>query len=136
MAKKAKPNKKIAKIKARVAKKAKKVIKKRRIAGKKPAKKNKGARMPFKAVLESASQGELIGEITHFYGGIGVGIVKVLQPISIGDNIKIKGPTSDFSQRIESMQYEHQSIDKAEKDKEVGIKVKDKVREGDKIYRI
>lgn len=75
-----------------------------------------------------------IGEITHYFGNIGVAIIKFKQETKIGEMIKIKGARSDFEQKIESMQYEHQPIEIAKKNQEVGVKVKEKVYEGDKIY--
>lgn len=75
-----------------------------------------------------------IGEITHYFGNIGVAIIKPRQEIRIGETVKIKGAHSDFEQKIESMQYEHQPVEIAKKNQEVGVKVKEKVHEGDKIY--
>lgn len=74
------------------------------------------------------------GAITHYYSGIEVAIIKFDKPISVGQKITIQGATTDFSQEIKSMQYDHKDIQAAKADQEVGIKVKDKVREGDKVY--
>ena len=75
-----------------------------------------------------------IGEVTHYFGGIQVAIVKFNKPIKKGEMIKFKGATTEFSQEIESMQYDHKDIESAKKGQEVGIKVKEKVREGDLVY--
>ena len=75
-----------------------------------------------------------IGEVTHFFGHISVAIVKFNKKVSVGDVIHFKGAHTDFSQTIDSMQYEHQEIKDAKKGQEVGIKVKEKVREGDEVY--
>ncbi len=77
-----------------------------------------------------------IGEITHYFSKIGVAVAKFNQPVKIGEKIKIKGATTEFEQEIESMQVNHQDIKQAKKGQEVGIKVKEKVREGDKIYLV
>ena len=53
---------------------------------------------------------------------------------TIGQNVAFQGATTDFSQDVASMQFDHKSIDKAPKGKEIGIKVKKKVREGDMVY--
>lgn len=75
-----------------------------------------------------------IGQVTHFYDHLGVGIVKLAKPLKVGDKIHIKGHTSDFAQTIESIQLNHKEIDSAKKGDEVGVKVSDKVREGDEVY--
>lgn len=75
-----------------------------------------------------------IGKVTHYYGGIGVAIVKFNREVKIGDSIRFKGAHTDFSQKIESMQYDHKDIEKAKKGQEVGIKVDEKVREGDEVF--
>lgn len=75
-----------------------------------------------------------IGEVTHYYGGIGVAIVKFKKSVKVGDRVRFKGATSDFEETIKSMQYNHEDIKEAKKNQEVGIKVGDKVREGDEIY--
>jgi len=75
-----------------------------------------------------------IGEVTHYYGGLGVAIVKFNQEVSDGANIAFQGKTTDFSQNLESMELDRKPIMKAPKGKEIGIKVKKKVREGDNVY--
>ncbi|MEK7542751.1 MAG: translation elongation factor-like protein [Patescibacteria group bacterium] len=77
-----------------------------------------------------------IGEVTHFFSGINVAIVKFNKPVKIGTEIRFKGATTDFEETIKSMQYDHKDIDIAKKDQEVGIKIEDKVREGDLVYPI
>jgi putative protease len=77
-----------------------------------------------------------IGEITHYYSGIGVAIIKFNQPIKKGEEIAIRGAHTDFTQIIDSIQYDHKDIGEAKKGQEVGIKVKEKVREGDKVYSV
>lgn len=75
-----------------------------------------------------------IGVVTHFYGGIKVAIVKFKKPMKRGATIKIKGATTDFEQKITSMQYDHADIAVAKKGQEIGMKVSKKVREGDGIF--
>jgi len=78
----------------------------------------------------------LAGKITHYYKGIGVAAVDVSDYLEVGNLIHIKGHTTDFEQKIESIQVEHKSITRAEKGQTVGITVKDYVREHDLVYRI
>jgi putative protease len=75
-----------------------------------------------------------VGKITHIYSKIGVAIVKFSKPVAVGQTVRFKGNSTDFTQSIESMQYEHQQIKKAAKGQEVGIKVDEKVHEGDQIF--
>lgn len=75
-----------------------------------------------------------IGEVTHYYGGIGVAIVKFKQNVDVGVMVNFKGSHTDFTQKINSMQYDHKDIKTAKKGQEVGIKVDEKVREKDEIF--
>lgn len=86
--------------------------------------------MPKKAVEKP------IGVVTHFYGGIGVAIIKFNKAVKRGVQVRFHGATTDFSQALDSMQYEHKDIDSAPKGKEVGVKVGDRVREGDEIFEV
>lgn len=79
--------------------------------------------------------GKLIGEVTHFYGGLSVAIVKFREPVRVGDAVRFFGATTDFSETIKSMQYDHKDITEAKKGQEIGIKVEGKVREGDEVYK-
>ncbi len=75
-----------------------------------------------------------IGEVTHFYGHLGVAIVKFNKSVKVGGKLAFKGVTTDFEEKVQSMQYDHKSIEEAKKGQEVGIKVKEKVREGDQVF--
>ncbi len=75
-----------------------------------------------------------IGEITHYYGKISVAIVKFNREVEVGELIHFKGVHTDFTQKIDSMQYDHKDIKSAKKGQEVGIMVKEKVHEGDEVY--
>lgn len=86
-------------------------------------------------VLRQA-QNKPVGVVTHYYGGIEVAIVKFSKPVKKGIEVNFKGVTTDFNQKVDSMQYEHKNIDLAKKGQEVGIKVEDKVREGDEVYLV
>ncbi|PIR97946.1 MAG: translation elongation factor-like protein [Candidatus Colwellbacteria bacterium CG10_big_fil_rev_8_21_14_0_10_42_22] len=77
-----------------------------------------------------------IGEITHYFGGIEVAVVKFNKKMKAGDKVCFKGATTDFEQKLDSMQLDHKEVKEAAKGKEVGIKVSDKVRAGDKVYEV
>ncbi len=75
-----------------------------------------------------------VGEVTHYYGGLGVAIVKFNKEIPSGTNLSFHGVTTDFSQNVDSMELDRKPVMKAPKGEEIGIKVRKKVREGDKVY--
>jgi len=77
-----------------------------------------------------------VGEVTHYWGKIVVAGIKLTATLSQGDTIRIKGATTDFEQAVGSMQIENQNIETAKKGQEIGIKVKDKVRRGDTVYKV
>ena len=79
---------------------------------------------------------ELVGKITHYFGKIEVGIIELGKKLNVGDTIHIKGGTTDFEQEIKSMQIEHEQIEKAKKGDVIGLKVKEKVREEDEVYKV
>jgi translation elongation factor EF-1alpha len=85
---------------------------------------------------EKEPEGELIGEITHYFGHCKAGIVKLTSPLSLGNTIHIKGHTTDFRQKINSLQMDHKPIEAAEKGQEAGFVVKKRVRTGDKVYKV
>lgn len=76
-----------------------------------------------------------IGEVTHFYDKISVGIVKLKAPVKSGEVVRFHGRKTDFVQAVASMQLAHKPIEKAPRGKEVGIKVGQIVHEGDLVYR-
>jgi len=77
---------------------------------------------------------KLIGKITHYYGNIGVGIIELIGNLKVGDTVHIKGKSTDFEQEVDSIQIEHQPVDKAKKGDVVGIKASQKVKEDDEVY--
>lgn len=80
---------------------------------------------------------KLVGQITHYFTNIGVAVVKVVNgEIKKGDKIHIKGATSDFEQLVDSMQVEHQEVEKAKKGIVFGLKIAQHVKEGDDVYRV
>lgn len=75
-----------------------------------------------------------IGKISHYYDKIGVGIIELAGVLKVGDTIKIKGKDTDFEQAVDSIQIEHEPIEKAKKGDVIGIKMNQKVKEGDEVY--
>lgn len=78
-----------------------------------------------------------IGEVSHYFTRIGVAAVKITADVlNVGDTIHIKGHTTDFQQVIESMQIEHVQVKSAKAGEVIGLKVKEHVREGDRVYKV
>ena len=75
-----------------------------------------------------------VGTVVHFFDRIGVGIVKLGGKLKVGDKVRIQGGTTNFEQEISEIQFEHKSISEGKKGQEVGVKAKEKVREGDGVY--
>ncbi len=80
---------------------------------------------------------EEIGRITHYFSKINVGILELSKgTLKVGDSIHIKGHTTDFYQKVESIQVEHVSVDSAKPGEPVGIKVESPVRENDIVFKV
>lgn len=81
-------------------------------------------------------QEKQIGSISHYYGNINVGIIELSDVLKVGENIHIKGHTSDFTQTVDSMQIEHNIVQEAKAGDFVGIKVGQKVHPHDKVFKV
>ncbi|MBU1102720.1 hypothetical protein KJ853_03645 [Patescibacteria group bacterium] len=79
---------------------------------------------------------KLIGKISHYYNNIGVGIIELTDKLARGEKIHVKGSSTDFEQAVDSMQVEHEEIEAAKTGDAVGLKVAQKVKEGDEVYRV
>jgi len=75
-----------------------------------------------------------IGEVTHFYGNIGVAIITLSGKLSKGDKVKFESNGKEFEQVIDSMQADHKDIDSAKKGDVIGIKVEEKIGEGAEVF--
>jgi putative protease len=85
---------------------------------------------------EILEEGKLIGKITHYFGNIGVAVIKLSDKLKVGDTIRIVGGETDFTQNVDSMEMEHQKIEEAKKGESIGLKVDQKVREDYKVYKL
>lgn len=80
------------------------------------------------------AEGLIVGKVIHFFPKVKVAVFKVDKGrVSVGDTIRIKGHTTDFSQKIGSMEIDHEKVDSVSKSHEAAIKVKKRTRIGDKI---
>ena len=101
---------------------AKKVSAKRTV--KRPAPKVKKAKV------------KLLGKIEHYFDKIGVAAMKLGDSLRVGDTVRIEGGAVAFTQQIASMQIEHEAVQAAKKGDEIGFKVKQKVREGYRVFKV
>lgn len=139
--------KKVAQKKAKRSSRPKRVVRKARRPAKKikktahrrPAKRSGSSNVPARG--GSASGGEPrtpnakpIGVVTHFYNHIKVAIVKFKKPVRVGTNVRFRGATTDFTQALQSLQYDHKPIALAPRAKQIGVKVLKRVREGDGVF--
>ncbi|MFH1593128.1 MAG: hypothetical protein ABID09_00335 [Candidatus Omnitrophota bacterium] len=91
----------------------------------------------FKKKRSLAELGKPIGEITHFFPHVKAAVIKLKSStLSVGDIIYVKGHTTDFEQKVNSIQVDHAPIDEARSGQEVGLRVRSKVRHGDKVYKV
>ena len=79
---------------------------------------------------------EEVGKVTHYFTKIEVAVVDLTAPLSAGDRIAIKGATTDLEQTVESIQIEHEDVTTAKAGQSIGLKVKERVRENDVVYKI
>jgi translation elongation factor EF-Tu-like GTPase len=79
---------------------------------------------------------ELAGEVTHFFGKINVGIVKLSGGLKNGDSIAVRGHGADFTQKVESMEINREAVEEASAGQEIGLRLSEPAKEGCKVYRI
>ena len=77
-----------------------------------------------------------IGQISHYYGHINVGIILLSDALKVGETIHVKGHSEDFTQPVDSMQIEHTNVPEAKAGDSIGIKVAQKVHPGDKVFKV
>jgi len=77
-----------------------------------------------------------VGKVTHYFAKAHVAVIEIKGAgIKVGNNIHIKGHTTDFIQNVESMQIEHEKIEMGEPGQSIGLKVDEPVRANDIVYK-
>lgn len=80
---------------------------------------------------------EKVGVITDYFAKIGVAGIRLADgELQVGDRIRIRGHTTDFTQTVDSLQIEHRAVQRAERGSEVALKVSERVRRHDEIFRV
>ncbi|NJC95718.1 MAG: hypothetical protein C3F07_03400 [Anaerolineales bacterium] len=77
-----------------------------------------------------------IGKVTHYYNHINVAVLKLNENLKLGDRIHILGHTTDFTQRVASLEVEHHTVVWVKPGDDVALKVIEPVREHDIVYRV
>ena len=79
---------------------------------------------------------EVIGKVSDFFVRPVVAGIDMTGTLKVGDKIHIKGHTTDIEMEISSMQIDNANVSEVKKGDSVGIKVPDRVRAGDTVYRV
>jgi translation elongation factor EF-1alpha len=77
-----------------------------------------------------------VGKVSDFFAHVVVAGIDMTGTLKVGDKIHIKGHTTDIEMDVTSMQIENKNVTEAKKGKSVGIKVPERVRPGDIVYRV
>jgi putative protease len=79
---------------------------------------------------------EEIGRVTDYFAKIGVAGIDLTGKLRVGETIRIRGHTTDLEQVVDSMQIEHEQVEEAGPGDKIGIKVSDRCRNGDRVFRV
>ena len=80
---------------------------------------------------------QLVGKVTHYFGKANVAAIKITEgELSVGDTIHVVGHTSDFTQKLDSMQVDRAPVQSAKVGDEIGVQVVEHAREHDEVYRV
>jgi putative protease len=79
----------------------------------------------------------LVGTVSHYFKGPGVAVVQITEgDLALGDTVRFRGHTSDFTERITSMEVDHQKMERATAGHEVAIQVVARVRQHDQVFKV
>jgi putative protease len=81
-------------------------------------------------------EGECIGAVSHYYKKVQVGVIQLHADLILGEELHFKGAYTDFMQKVDSMQVNHAAVEQAPAHSEVAIRVDQRVRHGDSVYRV
>ena len=85
---------------------------------------------------EAPAEKRPVGKIAHYFTNIGVGVIELSDELKVGDRISIEGATTNVQQTVQSMQIEHKEVQTAKAGDAIGLKVDQRVREGDLVYKL
>ena len=79
---------------------------------------------------------EMIGTVADFFAHPVVAGIELTGVLRVGDKIRIKGHTTDLEMTVDSMQIDNAAVNEAKAGDSIGVKVSERVRDGDKVYKI
>ncbi|TKJ27053.1 MAG: translation elongation factor-like protein [Hadesarchaea archaeon B3_Hades] len=85
---------------------------------------------------EAPVEKKLVGKISHYFTKIGVGVIELSDELKVGDRISIEGATTNIQQTVDSMEIEHENVQSAGAGQSIGMKVEQRVREEDLVYKL
>ena len=77
-----------------------------------------------------------MGKVSHYFTKIGVGVIELSDELKVGDRISIEGATTNLQQTVNTMEIEHENVQSASAGQSIGLKVEQRVREGDVVYKL
>lgn len=90
-----------------------------------------------RAAITPSMERVKVGEVFHYFGKIGVAAIRLTDgDLAVGDTIQVQGPSTNLTQVVEALQIEHASVPRATKGQEVGVKISDRAREKDLVYKV
>ncbi len=90
----------------------------------------------IKPVAPKKQTKTFVGTVEHFFTEISVGVIFLKKPLKAGDTVSIEGATTNFKQKVESMQIDRKPVQEGRKGQSIGMKVKSRVREKDKVFLV
>ncbi|MCU0652435.1 MAG: hypothetical protein MUC39_05795 [Candidatus Omnitrophica bacterium] len=136
-------------LKKKVKKAVKKAVKRkvtkrkvtqRKIVKRKVAKRTVIKRKPVSAKKKTTKKPQkkenILGTVTHYFPHVRAAVIKLKAPLTTGDTIKIKGHTTDLTQRVDSMQIDRVPISTGKPGDEIGLLVSSRVRQHDVVYKV
>ena len=124
--------KKTARKKAAVKKLKKRAVKRAKTG--RPKRRKAAVKRPPKISRGEEAQ---VGTVSHYFPHVKAGAIVIEGgTLAVGDTIHIKGHTTDFKQKISSMQVDHKEVSEAKAGQEIGLKTDEKAREHDKVYKL
>lgn len=78
-----------------------------------------------------------VGKVSHYYDKIAVAVIELTGNLAVGDTIKfVRGGEELFTQKVDSMQMEHENIEKADSGQAIGLKVSQGVKDGAEVFKV
>lgn len=126
-------------MKKKKTKRTKRRVVKRKVVKRKVSKRKapvrKKVKRPIRKRTKTPSSLKAIGVVTHYFPKVRAGVIKMTKgTLALGDMVHLKGHTTDFKQKVDSLQLDHVPIEKATEGQEVGMRVKSRVRQNDAVF--